>query len=669
MEFHPKQQLREYQRDALEYSLSRDSSVCVLPTGTGKTLVGLAWCCALLNQGKARRILVIEPTRFLVEQMFRYYLRNSNFNENQVNMIYGIVSREERVGKWSNGLIVVSTSQTAFNDLDFLDFDAVVVDECHHTVGQHAFAKLMDAYPFSYKLGLSATIPEDREQEIERRIGKIRRWPWKELKEKYPDIIPDWVGEVYDSDLGEDEITLLKMFGERRLSLRGTFFSGLVSMGVRMFVRDGALALNETLRKGTTMSEIIGDEICEYSKSLRELHKIDQARAVLRDHDFEKAILFVDRRCVAEKLIECFKEYNPVLLLGKLRSSHEEQKKAVEKAKEKDVKLIIATSAGEEGIDLPEADLLIVWSNVASPLRFIQRHGRIMRPSEKLKIATYIATPGTKEVDSPDYDSLLDGLIAARDAGLDIEGIDEELIKSRSYKQRMRALVEDEPLRYDEIAASLKQSESKVNQWLSASVKEENEEYRLFYFYEFPVETFRSCMLEDLKRFEEEGYGDLLDRRATINLLSNSFRLVRNNRFYASVLDAEIVEEEYKKLFLPIESFNGFLSYTVSKKPAGEILAGAWITGAEEKEYLLQSRSILRTYSNPMNFLNDVLQNYINQPLYFKFSERGKNQFVPPFTYHGIFTEKTLDLTIKNALYIANTFRTQINELEKLIFK
>ncbi|MGQ9722239.1 MAG: DEAD/DEAH box helicase family protein [Candidatus Jordarchaeum sp.] len=665
MEFRPKQQLREYQRDALKYGLNRDNSVCVLPTGTGKTLVGLAWCCTLLNQKKARRILVIEPTRYLVEQVFRDYLKNSNFNEDQVGMIYGIVSREERVGEWSNGLIVVSTSQTAFNDLDFLDFDAVIVDECHHTVGQHAFAKLMDAYPFRYKLGLSATIPEEREQEIERRIGKIRRWPWKELKEKYPDTIPDWIGEVYDSELGGDEIHLLKMFEERRSALGK--FSGLVGMGVRMFVRDGALALNETLRKGTMMSEIIGSEIREYSKSLRELHKIDQARAVLRDHDFEKAILFVDRRCVAEKLVEYFKEYNPVLLLGKLRSSHEEQRKAVEKAMDEDVKLIIATSAGEEGIDLPEADLLIVWSNVASPLRFIQRHGRIMRPSEKLKIATYIATPGTKEVYSPDYDSLLDGLIAAREAGLDIEGIDKELIKSRSYKQRVRALVKDEPLRYDEIAARLKQSESKVNKWLSTSVKEENEEYRLFYFYEFPVEEFRSSVLGGIKYLEKEGYGDLLSKRATVNFLSNLFKLVKNNRFYASVLYAEIVEEEYEKFFLSIESFNGFLNCTVSEKPAGETLASAWIIGAEKKEYLLQSGITLRTYSNLMTFLNDALI-YIGQPLYLKFFERGKNCFVPPFTYHGIFTEKTLELTMKNAFYIANTFRTQINELKKLIF-
>lgn len=667
MKFQPKQRLREYQREALSYCLGREDSVCVLPTGTGKTLVGLAWCCELLNRGRARRILVIEPTRFLVEQVSRYYLKNSNFSEGQVNKIYGILGREERVGEWSRGLIVVSTSQTAFNDLEYLDFDAVVIDECHHTVGQHAFAKLMDAYAFRYRLGLSATIPERREHEIEGRIGEIRRWPWRELKERYPEVIPDWVGEVYDSELNEDEILLLKMFDSRRLELRGMFYVGLVSLGVRMFVRDGALALNETLGKGTTMSRVVGEEIYGYSKTLRELHKLDQAWAVLRDHDFEKAILFVDRRCVAKKLAECFGEYNPVLLLGKLRSSHEEQRRAVERARDEDVKLIIATSAGEEGIDLPEADLLIVWSNVASPLRFIQRHGRIMRPSEKLKVAAYIATPGTDKVDSPDYDSLLDGLIAAKEAGLDIEGIDEELIKSRSYKQRVRSLVKDEPLRYGEIAAGLRQSESRVNRWLSTSVREESEEYRLFYFYEFPVEEFRSSVLEGIEYLKRRGYEDLLGNQATINLLSNMFRLIRNYRFYACVLDAEVVEEEYKKLFLPLGSFNGFLGLRVSRKPTSEKLVDAWITSTEISMHMPQSGVFLRTYRNLNTFLKDVLQSCAPQPLYLRFSERGKNFFVPPFTYHGIFTEKTIELTIKNAFYIAKTFRAQINELGKLV--
>lgn len=121
MRFQPMPQLREYQREALSYCLGRDESVCVLPTGTGKTLVGLAWCCELLNRGRARRILVIEPTRFLVEQVSRYYLKNSNFSEEQVNKIYGVVGRQERAGEWFKGLIIVSTSQTAFNDLEHLD--------------------------------------------------------------------------------------------------------------------------------------------------------------------------------------------------------------------------------------------------------------------------------------------------------------------------------------------------------------------------------------------------------------------------------------------------------------------------------------------------------------------------------------------------------------------
>jgi len=101
-------------------------------------------------------------------------------------------------------------------------------------------------------------------------------------------------------------------------------------------------------------------------------------------------------------------------------------RRVLEKARSGNVKLIIATSAGEEGLDLPEADLLIIWSNVASPLRFIQRHGRIIRLTgiQSLKFVAYIVTPNT-----PDMDTLLDSIEIARKTGIDIP-VDKEVVEA-----------------------------------------------------------------------------------------------------------------------------------------------------------------------------------------------------------------------------------------------
>jgi len=72
-------------------------------------------------------------------------------------------------------------------------------------------------------------------------------------------------------------------------------------------------------------------------------------------------------------------------------------------------------------------------------------------------------------------------------------------IKSKSYKERVRNLVENEPLKYTEIQTNLKQSEQKLKRWLSSCVNDKDEEYRLFYVYEFPEEKFKKEILKVLK--------------------------------------------------------------------------------------------------------------------------------------------------------------------------
>jgi len=683
--FQPKQKLREYQKEALDYALSRENAVCVLPTGTGKTLVGLNWCCSLLNNKRAKRILVLEPTRFLVEQVYNYYLTKANFTKENLAKIYGIIDQKERIKEWKKeSVISICTPQVAFNDLFYLYFDAVVIDECHHTTGRHSFSELMRKYPgFKYKLGLSATVPKYKEREIEQLVGKIKRWPWKELKDRYPQFIPDWVGEIYDAELEEKEIKLLEMLEDRRILYQG-LPSALVSLAIRMFTRDGALALNETLSKGTSMAKIIGDEIRSYVETLESLHKLKEAEAVLSDHDFEKAILFVDRVCIAKKLFEFFKPYNPVLILGRLRSSQEEQRKAVEATRDPNVKLIISTSAGEEGMDLPDADLLIVWSNVASCVRFIQRHGRIMRPSEKLKVSVFIATPGTKKINSPDYDSLYEGIAAAAEEGLDIEGVDEivKQIKSKSYKERVRNLVENEPLKYTEIQANLKQPEQKLKRWLSSCVNDKDGDYRLFYIYEFPEEKFKKEILKVLKdRYERRKEDKTIYYYRDMDKISRSTsdevcRLKVEDRLYITALSAEMIEKEFPQLFLNPAQINTPLKLRIYNREGrkNKKLLCMWIIsghvtlwgGIREKFNIDESGSwILRIW--------EILGQYRAYPLDLKFSERGKSRFIAPFDYYGIFTEKTFDLAIRNALYIGQSFRKLVEftdvEFSKIINK
>ncbi|MDK2384724.1 MAG: helicase-related protein, partial [Candidatus Korarchaeota archaeon] len=240
----------------------------------------------------------------------------------------------------------------------------------------------------------------------------------------------------------------------------------LIGNAIRWFVRDGAAALRESVEKGKRLRDLIPDDVMAkiFSREVRPAHKLEALKRALSDHEgFEKAIVFVERIGIAELLHRNLSSLNPVLILGRRRIDPEE---ALRRAKQRESRILVSTSAGEEGIDLPEADLLVVWSNIASPLRFIQRLGRVLRAVTGQKWrprwVIYLVTP-----DTVDVDSLLDGLMEARRAGVALN-VDPEVVEylwSLSRRRRYLELLE-EPMPLDVLARASSAPEERVREAL-----------------------------------------------------------------------------------------------------------------------------------------------------------------------------------------------------------
>jgi superfamily II DNA or RNA helicase len=670
-----KKELRKYQKDALEYALNFSDAVCVLPTGTGKTLIGIAWAVELLNKGVVKRVLALEPSRFLVEQTHKRYLKDTTLSDRDVNWVYGILSKEEREMEeiWEKGIVVVCTPHTAFNDIHLLkDFDAVIVDECHHTTGKYTYVKLLSQYNFKYKLGLTATLSEKVRNEVETFISRnIRVWTWEELKTKYPQYkFPDWIGEVYDSELEEKEIDFLQNIEKLPLNSFSRSFC------LRTFTRDGALALKETiLNPKTKLSKEFPEKLKNKFSELRELHKIEIVENILNEHDFEKAIIFVDRVCVANKIFEKFQNLNPVLFLGRLRIGLEKQKEVLEKAQKPEYKLIISTSAGEEGVDLPTVDLLIIWSNVASPIRFIQRLGRITRPSEKLKVVTFVATPGTVEINSPDYDSLVDGLILAKKNGVDIAGLeDEELIKilkTKSFRNRIITLLESHPLTLNEIVEKLgfqEKGQKRVEKWLSSCVKEKDEEFRVYYFYYFPYEEIKRRVEEGLKQYKDLLSDEAL-KRFGINFESN---LRKENRFYFSSYMIYQIEFEkgFSQYFPSVENIQiniPYINYKIEEckgvKNRKCILKGEFKIDEQKFVGIIEGEK-LEKFEKFTTMIKEIHSHIRDKYVGINFSS-GNEIPLKRLYFNGKFNEKALELVFRNAIYIILNMKKLIEEFFK----
>ncbi len=59
--------------------------------------------------------------------------------------------------------------------------------------------------------------------------------------------------------------------------------------------------------------------------------------------------------------------------------SQKEQLERLQRFRDGDCNVLVATSVGEEGLDVPRADLVIFYEPVASEIRTIQRRGRTGR--------------------------------------------------------------------------------------------------------------------------------------------------------------------------------------------------------------------------------------------------------------------------------------------------
>ena len=92
------------------------SSLVVLPTGLGKTIISLFVIASRLQRfgGKA---LILSPTKPLVDQHAAFFKKVMALPEEEVLAFTGSIAPAEREKLWTLGKLIVSTPQVIENDL------------------------------------------------------------------------------------------------------------------------------------------------------------------------------------------------------------------------------------------------------------------------------------------------------------------------------------------------------------------------------------------------------------------------------------------------------------------------------------------------------------------------------------------------------------------------
>lgn len=141
---------RQYQENIVK-SCSRKNSLVVLPTGLGKTIIGILLAVKALEKYPESKIIILAPTRPLVAQHKSSFQKFLDFETNKISSFTGKIKPEKRIFLFNKSQIIISTPQIIKNDIErgrynLKQVSLLIFDEGHRTKGNYAYNFISNEY-------------------------------------------------------------------------------------------------------------------------------------------------------------------------------------------------------------------------------------------------------------------------------------------------------------------------------------------------------------------------------------------------------------------------------------------------------------------------------------------------------------------------------------------
>lgn len=354
--------LREYQQEALDaWQDAGERGVVELPTGSGKTVIGIAAAVAC-----ATPTLIVAPTIDLVEQ-WRGELA-AEFDR-PIGQLGGDRQEIEAV--------TVATYDSAYLRAEELGnrFGLVVFDEVHHLGGDgyRDIARLLVA---PARLGVTATFerPDGAHEVIEELIGS----------NVFGLDAEDLAGEhLAPYDIRRIEVELTPDEREAYEQAQGTFVDYLRTSDINF--SSGSDYQKLVMRSGTDprarealLAKQRAREIMMNSEA-----KVQKLADILDRHREDRIIVFTAHTELVYRLSERF-----LLPAITAETGAEERRRIIQQFRDGRYSRVVAANVLDEGVDVPDANVGVILSGSGSEREFTQRLGRILRPTAELTRAT-----------------------------------------------------------------------------------------------------------------------------------------------------------------------------------------------------------------------------------------------------------------------------------------
>jgi superfamily II DNA or RNA helicase len=368
-----KVKLRDYQKEAIESWSQEKMGSIVLPTGAGKTIIGLK-IIEMINSPT----LIVVPTLDLIKQWTQILSKSFNI---EIGNIGG--GTENIQG------ITVSTYDSAYIKAKSIGnkFLLIVFDEVHHLPAP-SYRLIAETFIAPFRLGLTATL--EREDHLDTDfpflIGKTTfRITANELAKN--NYLANYVIERKQTFLSEEEYQKYK-------ENMAVYYTCLRKIGLKMnsynsFKRLIMISSRNNLARRALVARNKAIDIALNSRS-----KMEEIRKILSENKNIKTIIFTQHNKLVYDISNAF-----LIPFITYKSSKEEREDVLGGFKDGRYKAIVTSKVLDEGIDVPDAQLGILVSGTGSSREFVQRLGRLLRPKNDNQQARLIeiVSSGTSE--------------------------------------------------------------------------------------------------------------------------------------------------------------------------------------------------------------------------------------------------------------------------------
>lgn len=353
-----------HQQEALAaWQAAKGRGVVVLPTGAGKTLVGLLALCWARRDG-----LIMVPTLDLMQQW--YALLRAAFPDQEIGLIGG--------GYHEPQALTIATYDSAARHIERLGdrFGLLIFDEVHHLPSE--FYRVIAEFSLApYRLGLTAT-PErsdGRDSDLPTLVGPIvyRKQP----EQLAGEVLADFQVRPIHIDLSPTERTAYQQALDER----------------NAFLQSNRLPLNtlEGWNRFVMLSARSADgrrAMRAHRDARRIAHatpgKLRALALIFANHPGAKTVIFTEDNATAYEvsqrfLIPCLTHHTAI----------KERQEFLDRFKDGSYKAIVTSNVLNEGVDVPDASIGVILSGSASAREFIQRLGRILRRGDGKQAILY----------------------------------------------------------------------------------------------------------------------------------------------------------------------------------------------------------------------------------------------------------------------------------------